>query len=186
MKANIIHCNYYQDRLARLVDELDKNGIKDFELWDGIVDPKSNQKGINQSHKQIVEYAKLADWDEVLIMEDDVRFCGEGSFQYFLTNKPQDFDIYLSGIYMGEISENKTVKAFSGFHCYIVNSRFYDTFLSVPDDLHIDRALANLGTYKVCYPFAAIQYNGFSTNTKREENYDSLLDGRELYGNYSL
>ena len=177
---------YYQERLVRLLNELESNNINNFELWEGTVDQYSTKRGINKSHKQIVEYAKLAKWDEVLIMEDDVRFCGKDAFNYFLDNKPQDFDIYLSGIYLGEILPDNSVKSFSGLHCYIVHSKFYDTFLSTPDDEHIDRALANLGTYKVCNPFAAVQYNGFSSNTKKEENYDELLKSRSLYNNFFL
>jgi hypothetical protein len=114
-------------------------------------------------------------------MEDDVRFTNPNSFKYFLENKPKDFDIYLSGIYIGEILEDNSVKSFTGFHCYIVNERFYDEYLSVPDDEHIDRALSNLGKYYVCNPFIAIQYNGFSYNTKMDMNYDDLLRERELY-----
>lgn len=186
MKANIIHSDYYQERLPRLLNELEKQGIGYYELWEGIVDKHSTKKGINLSHKQIVEYAKLADWDEVLIMEDDVRFCGEGAFDYFLESKPKEFDLYLSGIYLGEILPNNTVKSFSGLHCYVVHSRFYDKFLNTPNDEHIDRILSNLGEYKVCNPFAAIQYNGFSSNTRKEENYDYLLQDKDFYNNFSI
>lgn len=186
MKANIIYSDRCQDRLPRLLKELEGQGIGYYELWEGIVDKYSTKKGINQSHKQIVEYAKLADWNDVLIMEDDIRFCGKGAFDFFLENKPKEFDIYLSGIYLGEIMPDNTVKSFSGLHCYIVNSKFYDKFLATPDDEHIDRALSNLGLYKVCNPFAAIQYNGFSSNTKKEENYDFLLENRDLYNNFTI
>ena len=114
-------------------------------------------------------------------MEDDVHFTNPDSFSYFLRNKPLDFDIYLSGIYIGAIREDQTVDNFTGFHCYIVNSKFYDTYLNTPLDEHIDRALGGLGRYVVSDPFIAIQYNGFSYNTKMEMNYDSLLEGRKLY-----
>jgi hypothetical protein len=77
--------------------------------------------------------------------------------------------------------KDNSVKEFSGFHCYIVNKKFYETYLSLPDDAHIDRALAGLGKYYVSSPFIAIQHNGFSYNTKMEMNYDDLLIGRELY-----
>lgn len=186
MKANIIHSNYYQERHHRLITELKNSNVTDYEIWEGIVDQTLTARGINQSHKQIVEYAKLAQWDKVLIMEDDVRFCGEDAFQYFLDNIPTEFDLYLSGIYLGEILPDNTVKSFSGLHCYIVNSSFYDTFLSTPDELHLDRSLSNLGLYKVCNPFAAIQYNGFSSNTRKEENYDFLLRDKVLYNNFLL
>jgi hypothetical protein len=41
--------------------------------------------------------------------------------------------------------------------------------------------LSNLGKYYVCNTFIAIQYNGFSYNTKMDMNYDDLLRERELY-----
>ena len=66
-------------------------------------------------------------------MEDDVYFPAQDGFEYFLKNKPDDFDIYLGGIYLGsdKVKEmNQRIRhRFSGLHCYIVHERFYDTFL---------------------------------------------------------
>ena len=186
MRANIIHCENDYERLPRLLNELETQEITDYELWDGVFDTTSVKKGINAAHKQIVEYAKLKGWDEVLIMEDDIRFCGVGAFNYYLEKKPKEFDIYLGGVYLGEIDAENKVKSFSGLHCYIVHSRFYDKFLSVPDDEHLDRILANMGEYYVSNPFTSIQYNGKSSQTKQEENYDNLLNDRILYNNFQL
>lgn len=179
MKVNII-CGNRAERLPRLMKELETQAISNYELWDGVFLP-SIKKSINRAHKQIVEYAKLAEWEEVAIAEDDIRFTHKNSWGYFLEQKPPDFDIYLSMIYMGEMDEAGMVKDFRSMTLYIVNSRFYDVFLSVPDDEHIDKALAGLGKYIVCRPFVALQYNGFSGNTGKNEVYDSLLGGRELY-----
>lgn len=186
MRANIIHCSNQSNRLPRLLKELEAQNITDYELWEGHHDRTSVVKSINLAHKQIIEYAQLAKWDEVLVMEDDIRFCGEGAFYYFLANKPKSFDIYLGGIYIGEPDENNKVRYFTGFHCYIVHSRFYETFLSTPTDQHIDRSLDNLGEYYVSNPFTSIQYNGFSSNTRKEENYNDLLQNRVLYNNFSI
>ena len=46
---------------------------------------------------------------------------------------------------------------------------------------HIDTALAGLGDYKVCYPFAAIQYNGYSDIQRAPTNYESMLIGKLIY-----
>ncbi len=186
MIPQIIHRKEDTERLPRLLHELEQQGISEYELWDGIWDNYSTVRGINLAHKQIVDYARLKKLPEVLIFEDDIRFCGKGAFNHFLETKPESFDLYLGGIYLGDIDENNRTKSFSGLHCYIVHSRFYDTFLSTPDDEHIDRILSNLGEYYVSYPFTSIQYNGRSSNTKQDENYDTLLKGRLLYNNFQL
>lgn len=179
MRLNVI-VGSRSERLPHLLNELITQGISDNELWEGIFLP-SVKKSINLAHKQIVEYAKLADWDEVAIAEDDIRFTHTNSWNYFLSNKPEDFDIYLGMIYLGEIDENNIVENFTGLTLYIVSKRFYDTFLSVPEDEHLDRALGGLGKFVVCYPFVAKQYNGFSSNTGKVENYDKLLENRKFY-----
>lgn len=180
MKIAVIHNFDAGERFDRLMNEFKTQGIKDFQFFNAIHDTTSVEKGINLAHKQCIRYAKENKLPEICVMEDDVLFTNPDSFNYFIKNKPKDFDIYLSGIYVGDIEDN-IVKVFSGFHCYIVSERFYDTFLSVPDNAHIDRALGGLGKYIVCNPFIAIQYNGYSYNTRMEMNYDSLLENRKLY-----
>jgi len=181
MKIAIIHDFNANDRFDRLMLEFQSQGIKEFSFFPAVHDSQSVKKSINLAHKQCVQFAKDTGLPEICIMEDDVKFTNKDSFSYFLQNKPKDFDLYLSGIYVGEIKEDNTVDVFSGFHCYIVNQKFYDKYLDTPDDAHIDRALGGLGKYYVCNPFVAIQYNGYSYNTKMDMNYDSLLEGRELY-----
>ena len=63
-----------------------------------------------------------------------------------------------------------------------MNSRFYDVFLSVPENQNIDRALRNRGKFIVCNPLVAIQHNGFSDNIKQPCNYDIHLKGKLFYG----
>lgn len=180
MRLHIIKGNR-EERLPRLMKELEAQGITDYELWDGIYLSHSVKASINASHKQIVEYAKLAEWDEVCIAEDDLKFTHQSSWKYFLKQKPFDFDMYLSMIYTGDIDENNYVKKFTGLTLYVIAKRFYDKFLSVSGDGHIDQELAGLGKYIVCNPFVAMQYNGFSSNTGKNEVYDTLLQGRNIY-----
>lgn len=179
MRLNIIVGNR-AERLPRLMKELEAQGIEDYELWDGIYLP-SVKASINAAHKQIVEYAQLAGWEEVCIAEDDLKFTHYNSWNYFLDKKPSDFDLYLSMVYLGQPDENNIVKDFTGMTMYVVKKKFYETFLSVDKDEHIDRALGGLGRYVVCDPFVALQYNGWSSNTGKNEVYDTLLRDRKFY-----
>jgi hypothetical protein len=170
-----------------LMRELVAQGLTDKVMFFPFVhDFRGAKHGINEAHKQIISYAKVAGFDEVIVLEDDVRFCGEGAFDYFLQNKPEDYDIYLSGVYVSISSEDGTLKSFSGLHCYMVHSRYYDTFLKTPQDEHIDQAQDGKGKFVVCEPYAAIQHNGFSHNTGKVEVYDSLLEGRKFYNDFVL
>lgn len=167
------------ERTPRLYKELELQGIKDFEFWPGVYLP-SVKASINAAHKQIVEYARLAEWLEVTIAEDDIQFTSPQSWAYYNEKKPKDFDIYLSMVYLGQPNEEGVVREFTGMTLYTVSRRFYDTFLGVDDNEHIDRALAGLGRYVVCSPFVAKQYNGWSGNTGKYEDYDHLLADRKF------
>jgi len=169
------------ERYERLIKELAEQGITNYSIFPAIHDITSVKKGINLAHKSVIEYAQLAGFEEVCVMEDDIKGTHPNSWNFFLQNKPKDFDIYLSGIYTGVIQPDNSVRNWCGFHCYIVAKRFYETFLSVEDDAHIDQALSGLGKVYVCNPFAFIQYEGISSNTGKFEAYDHLLQGRDLY-----
>jgi hypothetical protein len=172
--------NHTALRKVRLLQQLAEQGIKEFQLFPAIFSNEPACKNISKAHKQIVQYAKDANLPEVLIMEDDVEFTAKGAFDYYLKNKPEDFDMYLGGVCRGEIN-NGTVNDFAGLQCYIVHSKFYDTFLSADPDKHIDIALEGLGRYVVCEPFPTRQFNGYSYNVKRFCNYDQLFVERNMY-----
>jgi len=178
MRLNIIMGNR-AERFQPLMKELNTQCIIDYELWQGVFLP-SIKASINAAHKQIVEYARLAEWDYVAIAEDDIQFTSPNSWQYFLDNMPYDFDMYLSMVYLGQPDENNVVKDFTGMTMYVVAKRFYDIFLSIPDDDHIDRLLGGLGRFVVCNPFVAKQFNGVSSNTGKHEIYDYLLKERKF------
>lgn len=170
------------ERMPLLMQEMDRQGISNYEFWDGVYLP-TVKSSINAAHRQIVKYAKLAEFPEVLIAEDDFVGTHPDSFKFFLSNKPRQYDLYLSMVYLGELDENKRVKQFTGMTMYFVSERYYDRFLAVNPDEHIDVALSEIGgNFVVCDPFAFIQRNGFSSNTGKEENYDILLKNRRLFG----
>lgn len=182
MELNIIHLPTRKDRWTSLTMELAEQNIKDYKIWNGIIDATLTHRGISQAHKQVIRYAQDRNLPEVLVGEDDLRFTAKGAFQYFLANKPNDFDLYLGGIYHGNIEKNKTVDDFSGLTMYIVHRKFYKKFLSLPETLDIDRSLKDTGRFVVCDPFVVTQYNGFSDNCKTYTNDDHFLKGRKLFG----
>jgi hypothetical protein len=169
------------ERLNRLHSELSAHGIENFKLWEG-VHTHSIKQSINLAHKQIVEYAKLSEFSEVIIAEDDIKFSAPGAWKYFLDKKPDDYDLYLGGIFLGQPSENGIVSEFTGLTLYSIHSRFYDKFLSLPDDDHIDRLLSGMGRFIVCQPFVATQYDGISSNTGKFESYGYLQRDRDFFG----
>ena len=154
-------------------------------VWPAILEDKP-WTGVSKAHKQIVSWAKYTNQSEVLIMEDDIRFTDPLSFQYFLSKKPETFNIYFGGVYRGTIKDG-LVTHFSGMHCYIIQSHFYDTFLSADESKDIDNWLSEQPfDYNICYPMAAIQYNGWSDVNRRESNYDDLLIGKELFSSQEI
>lgn len=181
LSINIIHKSEQVERMNVLKKELEEQGIGNYNLWEGVYHPESVVTGINKAHKQIVEWAKENDLWEVIIMEDDVKFCGKGAFDYYLKNKPDDFDIYLGGIFLGVMNDENIVGRFTGMTCYCVLKRFYEKFLAVDEKEHIDIALSHLGKYVVCNPFIVTQHNGVSSNTTRYENYEAIFENRKLY-----
>jgi len=166
MQVNIIHLPHREDRLKSSLKELESQNITDFKFWDGIVDPHNIPRGISQAHKQIVRSAKNEGLKEVLIAEDDLKFTACGAFDFFIKNKPPDFDLYLASIYCGEIDKNNTVNDFSGLTFYIIAENFYNTFLNIPEYNNIDRLLNGKGKFIVCNPFTVIQSDGYSDNMK--------------------
>lgn len=185
MIPQILHNDNREERLERLFRDMQIQGIREYKLWPIIRDP-SRTKSISMGHKQIVRWAKENDLEEILIFEDDIRWGKEGAHDYFMANKPQgDWDLYLGGVYIPYFDDrnNKNrLTGFVGFHCYIVRKKFYDIFLNVPENIDIDRALNGLGDYRLCYPYAAVQYNGWSDNAGKVCNYDMLLAGKEIFG----
>jgi hypothetical protein len=116
-----------------------------------------------------------------MIAEDDVKFTAKVAFDYFKKNEPDDYDLYLGGIYYGKIEEDNSVSDFAVAMLYMIKENFYDTFLSVNEERDIDRSLSIKGKFIVCKRFAAIQHEGFSDNKKAYVNYEMCLKGRKLF-----
>ena len=191
MEPNII-CLGDIERGKLLLPHLKDIGVNKAHIWIGEND-KTIRQNIASNHKIIIEQAKENGLPEVLIFEDDVYFPSKDGFKYFLDNKPDDFDLYLGGIYSGhdKINENnKSINGFyfSGLHCYICHSRFYNTFLSIDtSNEDLDSALGKLtrdgrAKIKVCYPFAAIQRELKSHNTGAIFYHKLFFNEQNTYG----
>ncbi|MBK7810073.1 MAG: hypothetical protein IPI50_02360 [Saprospiraceae bacterium] len=178
---NIIHLSNRKDRFKLINNQLIAQGIQDYRFWEGIINPKNPATGIAKAHKQVVLWAKEQKLCSVMIAEDDVKFTGKGAYDYFLKNEPTNYDLYLGGIYYGRIKDDNSVSDFAGTMLYKIHQKFYDTFLSINEEIDIDRALAGKGRFIVCNPFVAIQHEGFSDNKKKHVNYDICLKGRKLF-----
>jgi hypothetical protein len=177
---HIIHLDRRTDRLQKLTAQLKEQNIYAC-LWPGIIDPVNSRKGIARAHQQIVAFAKQEKLSQIIIAEDDIQFTSVGAFDYFINNRPAQFDLYLASIYYGKISADNTVNDFAGLTLYSIHENFYDQFLAIDTTIDIDRALAGKGKFVVCNPFVAIQHNGYSDNKKMVCNYDTLLEGRILF-----
>ncbi len=183
-KLHIIHDSRRIERYDPLIAELDRQGIKDYEIFPCIMFD-SVVESINASHKMLVRWAMQEERPYVIIAEDDIMFPHEKGWQWYLDNTPPIYDIYAGGNY-NAFERPKNSGAFRtdmivGFHLYTVHSRYYEQFLATPDDKHIDTEQKSPLMY-FCYPMAAIQRAGFSANNAAPVNYNSILNDEDVYG----
>ena len=181
-QINIINLPNRQDRRSSILEELRQQKITNFKIWEGIVDGSSAATKISQAHKQIVRNARENNFPSVIIAEDDIHFTAPGAFRFFCEHLPAEYDIYLGAISHGNIEENNRVVDFSGLLLYQVHRRFYDTFISMPEQEYIDRALRGKGIYIVCPSFVVIEHNGKSDNTGKTGDNSIYYAGRPLFG----
>lgn len=171
-----------KERYEKLMIQLAEQGITEYEIFPAVfIHKMPTHYCINKAHKAIIQTAKERGLKECLVFEDDILFTGKGAFDYYIKNKPGDYDIYLGGYYLGVPANDNTIIEFTAMHCYMVHERFYDTFLSVADDEHIDGALSGKGRYVVCDPIVAVQKNGYSYNSKQDCKFEKLIENRRVY-----
>jgi hypothetical protein len=180
---NIISNPKLTVRVDRMHKEMARQGIEEYRLWPSVqLKDKPTRTGISRAHKSIVEWAGNEGMEEACIFEDDIWFPSTDGYRYFLQNKPEVYDLYLSGVTRGEINENKITTRYTGQFGYFIHERYYDMFLKTDERLDIDGGQAGRGYFHVCNPFAAFCYPGWSENVKGVMDYSHLLIGREIYG----
>lgn len=151
-------------------------------MWQGEVYSDSVERSINRSHKKIIEFGKARGDEVTVVIEDDAMFRA-GGWEAFIGGIPARFDIYLGGVYGGHeayVGRWHMVKQIVGFHCYMIHKRFYDSFLAVPDNEHIDLAQHD-GLFLVHYPFVCLQRPGYSTTARCEQDKNTSLKPEDLY-----
>lgn len=189
MEVHVLYDDRRAEKFGPLMHELTVQGVEATKIWRPI-EAKTVIESINRSHKAIIRYAMEMGFEETCLIEDDCYFPAPDGWQYFLNHKPDDYDIYLGGCYgLNKVAFNRVrgehgaveIHNFVGLHCAIIHSRYYDRFLSVPDNEHIDTIQAGMGKFYVCYPMAALQRPGFSYNNMREVDYNSQLVPEDIY-----
>lgn len=183
IEVNIIHLrntDWSQHRFDSFTKEMNEQGINNYKVWDGIHEA-NKIRAISCSHKQIVQYAKEKQLPEICIMEDDCFFTGRGAFEYYIQNKPIEFDIWLGGLSNLLKRKDDYITDFRGLLLYIVNERFYDKFLSVPENVNIDAGLKGLGKYYLCPKVVCGERPGFSYHRKKNVDRTRLLNQFDVY-----
>lgn len=187
MIVNVISLKHRTDRWNHFLQEADTQQMA-YRRWEGIIDNNMPCVGISKSYKRIIQDAKDNGYKACCVAEDDICFSAPGSYDYFLSQVPNDYDLFLGSIYSGHIKEDGTVENFSGFTLTVFHSRFYDKVLSTSENNHIDRQMfLHKGLYKVCDPFVCYQLDGFSDNVGRKTDYfKKHMKGRKFFGANSV
>jgi len=170
-----------EEREKSVIEQMEMEGCR-YRFWPGIIE-KPKKAGINKAHRQIVQWTKDNNLPNVFIAEDDLKWYGKGAWKYFLDNMPDDYDLYLSSYYSGRADENNIIQSFSGLTLYSVKNSYYDTYLSTPDNGHIDTALSMAGGKFVVSPkFVTYQMPSFSEQRGRFADDSNRHKGKLIFG----
>ena len=174
-------------RLDSLIHELDYANVKDYTIIEGFYEGSNTKMAIHKGHARIVKLAKEQGFDNCIIAEDDIKFSSPDSYEYFIRQIPESYDLFSGLIYHGSIDENnKILNGANGIMTlYSIHARFYDFFLSLDTNTHVDIELGNTSfkhEYFICHPFVCFQRNGYSFNRRNDQNYDVYLENKKLYG----
>lgn len=177
---NVINLLRRTDRREAVIRQMEMEKAP-YWLWEGI-ETNPAKIGISRSHKKIIQWAKDNNLPFVVVGEDDLQWLGGGAYKYFIDNMPDSYDLYLGNYSGGSPDANNVMKRFNATTLYSCSSAYYDTFLSVSENIQIDNALSMIGgKFIMCPKFVCKQTAGYSDNMKKEMNYDYLLQGKPLY-----
>lgn len=182
----IINDNRQLDRLPPLIEQCEKYRI-DYEIVPACIDKKTILESITESFKRLVRFAKETRMNEIWIAEDDLMFPSDGSWGYFVKNKPKVFDVYIGGSYLIHNEwkyEPPTVKVneWVGNHLIVISERYYDRWLETKDFGHIDSEQRGKGEFYVCFPYAALQRPSKSANCNYQQvNYNTIVPREYIY-----
>lgn len=177
MRIVVIYDSRRSEKYALFVDELLRQGINEFEVMPCVPMP-TVVESISESFKAIIRKAKEKGEEEIVIAEDDIHFPHANGWEYYLSNKPKEYDVYLGCSYLidnrNEYKEPVIkVAEWVGNQLITVHSRYYDRWLATDSKKHCDTVHAGVGEFYVCFPFVALQRPGWSANNKAPVNYNS-------------
>lgn len=192
----VINLPEAKERYDEYIRDFSDMGFKDINRVEAIRPnggrtPKDGYLGNRLSHIKCIKIARDLNLSNVLVCEDDARFDRKkieeinsiiDDFVSFL-----DSDIDWSHLYFGAGHKDppkdtkfnhikKMVKAWS-VHCYLVNSKYFDTIIDNMEkvNISIDKAYHyQYQTKDICYslhPRLVYQKEGYSYITKKEEDY---------------
>lgn len=183
---NILHPKSRTDRYELLMKQLEEQGIVNYKLWDNPIGQSMQERRgyVNSGHRKIVAFAKENALPYITIAENDITFFDKGAWNYYWDNLPESYDLYLGMVYVGTVENARLISDASGFTLYTIHSRFYDFFLSISPDKHIDRAITSFHSsfeFKLPPMFVCEQNNTQSDNHMGKPDLKARLVGRKLY-----
>ena len=183
---NLLHLQKRTDRIPSLLRQLAEQQIDFYSIWEGIDNKKNTKQAITTGYKRIIQRAKNNSDKYCLLAEDDVVFSCANSWQYFLSQIPLDFDLFMGNIYQGQVDGNRIIGGMSGtMTLFCVHQNFYDFILNMPDDSHIDRYLGGHAKdfkYFLCEPLICFQSGSYSDQKRRALNYEPYMLNKNYYG----
>jgi GR25 family glycosyltransferase involved in LPS biosynthesis len=192
-EAFYINLDDRTDRLTHMNNELSKHGLHDFvKRYSAVsVEVKTSQECMiasGTSHRNLIQYAKDNNLENILILEDDV-FFKEGGMEILeksldSLNKKNDWDIYYfsANIFdnpLNMVDDNLLIH--HGCYCvhaYGVHKRAYDRLLEY--NPRVDPPIDSFITQKPFrkyggYPFIASQIDSVSDNIGGFIGYDEIF-----------
>lgn len=188
-----------KDRWQQAQDEFKKFGIIDsikrYNATDGskVTNPNprllKGEVGILMTHINLIEMAKKRNYENILIMEDDVYFTDElNNLEEYMNSVPENWDLlyfganHVYGKLPLEIINDKIVKLnYSvGLQCVAIKNTMFDKILDlIPNfekqvDAYYGSLMNNCNAYAF-YRNIALQREGFSDIQGRNVNYDEFF-----------
>lgn len=177
MQAQIIHNPFRIDRMANIIHQALEQEFE-YRIWPHVADANPI-RGCHLAHRAIVQHAKDFNWPSVWIMEDDVMFTTKSAAEQWLKLQPHAMDIYSAGNYGTHKYRRRGDKydlpySISGTHCYIVYQQFYDKFLSMDENEHLDVQISQTSE-RIVIPklIYALQQSGYSDILQQQVNYNN-------------
>jgi glycosyl transferase family 25 len=199
-----INLEHRVDRKEHFLNEINKLNIPNIEIERyNAVKNKNGALGCSMSHLKCIQYAKEKNWDNVIIMEDDITFLDPSSFldnlSLFLTISKGNWDVLIIG--GNNMMPFKQINkcCIQVFNCitttgYIVQKHYYDKIIEnyregilklmkEPEKKKmyaIDKYWLNLQMehkWFMLIPPCVVQYENYSDIEEKETNFhDFMLD----------